>query len=53
MPIKKPLPKKQKWFVHCPKCKSTFDVSEQMQMWKQEFIKVLEGAVIKFKEKSK
>jgi len=29
---------KEKYAIHCPKCKSTFDVSEQMNVWKNEII---------------
>ena len=29
----------EKYHVLCPNCKSTFDVSEQMQLWKEELFR--------------
>jgi len=29
---------KEKYLIYCPKCKSTFNVSEQMNIWRDEFL---------------
>ena len=42
--------KKQKWAIHCPRCKTTFDCLEQIEAWKEQFIKILEEAVKEFKD---
>jgi len=41
----------EKYLIHCPKCKSTFNISEIADKWKQEFLELFDEAVKKFKEK--
>lgn len=40
----------EKYHVLCPKCKSTFDVSEQMNMWKDELMEKIENLVKKMRK---
>lgn len=39
--------KKEKWIIHCPECKTTHDVSEQMNIWKKELFEEIEKLVKK------
>ena len=41
----------EKYILLCPKCKSTFDTSEQMEMWKQEFLEEIDKIIKRMKEK--
>jgi len=36
---------KEKYLIYCPNCKSTFDTSEQMNIWRQEFIECLDKCI--------
>lgn len=42
----------KKYAIHCPKCKTTFDVSEQLNQWKNELFKKIEDLVNNEKEKN-
>lgn len=43
------MKKQEKWLIHCPECKTTFDVSEQMENWRQQFIREIEKVIEKLK----
>ncbi|GBE19350.1 hypothetical protein BMS3Abin17_00073 [archaeon BMS3Abin17] len=38
-----------KYTIHCPKCNTTHNVSEQLEIWKDEFIKELDKIVRRLK----
>ena len=39
--MKKETNEKEKYVVICPNCKSTFDVSEEINRWKEEVLRTL------------
>jgi len=48
--MKKEKQKKQRDFILvCPKCKSTHDVTEQLNVWRSEFLSYLDKAVEEMK----
>jgi hypothetical protein len=40
---------KEKYIIHCPKCKTSFDVSKQMDNWKNELFKKIEKIIEEMK----
>ncbi len=45
--------KKIEYLIHCPECKTTFDVSEQLEVWKEELFEKINKLVKKMKVKKK
>ena len=39
----------KKYILYCPKCRSTHDVSSQLNVWKEEFFGEIEDLVKKLK----
>ena len=43
----------KKYKIHCPKCRSTFNISEQINIWKEELFEDINKLVKKkLKEKN-
>lgn len=43
--------KQDKYVIHCPKCKTTFDVSHQLTIWQKELYEEIDKLIKKIKEK--
>jgi len=39
-----------KYLIPCPNCKATFDVSEQLEVWKEELFKEINKLTKKLKK---
>jgi hypothetical protein len=46
-PKKQKMNNKEKYIIHCPNCKSSFDVSEQLLVWKKNLFEKIEDLIKK------